>query len=164
MKYYARIGDNEYVVEIEENQILVDGEPTDVDLSLSGAPELYSLLYGGHSYELVVEAERFDYLVTMRGDQYHVQIEDERTRKLNAGRTAPALPDGELAIKAPIPGLVGKVLVAEGEEVADGQPVILLEAMKMENELRSPRAGVVTKVLVAGGQRVEQNAILIVLE
>ncbi|MCB0131979.1 MAG: acetyl-CoA carboxylase biotin carboxyl carrier protein subunit [Caldilineaceae bacterium] len=100
----------------------------------------------------------------MRGDQYHVQIEDERTRKLNAGRTAPALPDGELAIKAPIPGLVVKVLVAEGEEVADGQPVILLEAMKMENELRSPRAGVVTKVLVAGGQRVEQNAILIVLE
>ena len=95
---------------------------------------------------------------------FSVQVEDERTRKLNAGRRPAALPDGEFAVKAPIPGLVVKVLAEEGDEVDEGQSLLILEAMKMENELRSPKAGVVKKIEVTPGQRVEQNSILIVLE
>ena len=100
----------------------------------------------------------------MRGEQFQVQVEDERSRKLNAGRRAAELPDGEIAVKAPIPGLVVKVLTDVEEEVEEGQPLVILEAMKMENELRSPKAGIVKKVDAVAGQRVEQNAILIVLE
>ena len=74
------------------------------------------------------------------------------------------LPEGELAITAPIPGLVVKVLVAEGDAIEENQPLVLLEAMKMENELRSMRGGIVKSVVVAPGQRVEQNAVLLVLE
>lgn len=164
VKYFSRVGQNEYVVEILDGKVTVDGEEVDVDLRQSGAPELYSLLYNGRSFEMLIEAERFNYDVTLRGERFEVQVEDERTRRLNMGRKMVALPEGELAITAPIPGLVVKVLVEVGETVEEEQPLILLEAMKMENEIRAVRGGVVKKVAIAAGQRVEQNAVLVVLE
>lgn len=165
MKYYARVGLTEFEIDIDkENNVMIDGEPIAVDLRQSGAPELYSVLFGGHSYDMLIEPKRFEYTITFRGEQFQVQVEDERSRKLNTGRKAPAVPHGELAIKAPIPGLVVKVLVAEGDEIADGQPLVILEAMKMENEIRSIRAGVVQDIKVSAGQRVEQNETLLLLE
>jgi len=164
MKYFARIGQSEYEVEISEGQVFVDGQLMEVDLRQSGAPELYSMLFNGHSYELLIEAERFRYGVTLRSEHFDVQVEDERVRKLNAGRRPPSLPHGDLAITAPIPGLVVKVLVEEGSKIEEDQPLIILEAMKMENEIRAQRAGTVKKVSIATGQRVEQNEILVVLE
>ncbi len=164
MKYFAVVGERQYEVEIEGDQILVDGERVEVDLEQIAEPELYSMLYNGHSYELVVEATRYDYTVLIRGDQYQIMVEDERTRRLNASRRRNDLPDGEFAIKAPIPGLVVKLLVAEGDTVEENQPLLILEAMKMENEIRSPRACVIKKLEIAAGQRVEQNAVMIVTE
>lgn len=164
MKYYAKIGLNEYEVEIDQETVTINGEPLTVDMARSGAPELYSVLFGGRSYDVLVETQRFNYNVSIRSEQIQVQIEDERTRKLNTGRKAPSVPHGELALKAPIPGLVGKVLVQEGDQVTDGQPLVILEAMKMENEIRSLRSGVVRNVKVIAGQRVEQNEVLLVLE
>lgn len=164
VKYYTRIGNDEFVVDIDKERILVDGEPVEVDLKQSGVPELYSMLLGGMSYELLVEPDRFNYTVTLRGEQYLVQVEDERARRLSAIRKPLTLPDGELAVTAPIPGLVVKVLVAEQMEVQEGQPLVILEAMKMENEIRSPRAGKVIQIKIGPGQRVEQNAALVVLE
>ena len=164
MKYYARVGDSEYEVVIEKDRVLVDNEPVELDLTQSGVPELYSMLFNGDSYELLIEADRFDYAATLLGEQFQVQVEDERTRKLNMGRTVPSLPHGELAINAPIPGLIVKVLVDVGDSVEEEQPLILLEAMKMENEIRAQRAGTIKKIDVAPGQRVEQNAVLAILE
>lgn len=164
MKYYSRVGQREYEIEIEGDQVFVDGERIEVDLRQSGAPELYSLLFNGRSYELLIEAERFNYGVTVRGERFEVQVEDERTRRLNAGRMMPAVPEGELAVRAPIPGLVVRVLVEVGDTIQDGQALVLLEAMKMENEIRALRGGVVKKIEVAAGQRVEQNGVLLVLE
>lgn len=164
MKYYARIGLNEYEIEIDKGAVTINGEEVVVDLRQSGVPELYSVLFGGHSYDMLIEPQRFNYTITFRGEQFQVQVEDERTRKLNTGRKAPALPHGELAIRAPIPGLVVKVLVSAGDEVADGQPLVILEAMKMENEIRSLRAGTVRSVAVSQGQRVEQNEVLLIVD
>lgn len=164
MKYYARIGENEYEIEIDKDQVLVNGEAVTVDLKQSGVPELYSVLFGGRSYDMLIQSERFDYAVTFHGEQFQVQVEDERTRRLNTGRKAPTLPNGELAIKAPIPGLVVKVLVEKDAQITEGQPLVILEAMKMENEIRSPRAGVVKGISVAAGQRVEQNGVMLILE
>lgn len=164
MKYYARIGLNEYEIEIDKETVTINGESVVVDLCQSGVPELYSVLFGGHSYDMIIEPNRFNYTITFRGEQFQVQVEDERTRKLNTGRKAPALPQGELAIRAPIPGLVVKVLIAVGDEIIDGQPLVILEAMKMENELRSLRAGVVRSITVVEGQRVEQNEVLLVVD
>ena len=164
MKYYSRVGQNEYEIEIIDGKVLIDGEAIEVDLRQSGAPELYSLLYNGRSFEMLIEAERFNYGVTLRGERFDVQVEDERTRRLNIGRKMVAVPEGELAVSAPIPGLVVKVLVEVGQSVVDEQPLVLLEAMKMENEIRAVRNGVVKAIVCVPGQRVEQNAVLIVLE
>jgi pyruvate carboxylase subunit B len=164
MKYYAQVDNNEYEVEINAGVVTLNGEPVDVDLMRTGATELYSVLFGGHSYEMLVNADRFNYTINVRGVQFQVQIEDERARRLNRARRLPALPEGELAITAPIPGLVVRILVKEGDVIEEGQPVVLLEAMKMENELRATRAGVVKSIVAAAGQRVDQNAPLIVLE
>ena len=164
MKYYARIGQNEYEIEIDGGALLVDGEPVDIDLRQTGDPELYSLLYDGRSYELLVEEDRYHYGVTLRGDRYDVLVEDERQRRLNAGRRLPMLPDGELAVLAPIPGLVVKILVEAGDVVEEGQPLVILEAMKMENEIRARRGGTISRIQAQPGQRVEQNGILLMME
>lgn len=164
VKYYARIGNNEYEVEIADGRVLLDGEPVDVDIVRSGLPELYSVLFGGKSYEMLVTSDRFNYTVSIRSHQFQVQVQDERSRRLNQARKLPTLPEGELAITAPIPGLVIKTLVNPGDAIEEGQPLVILEAMKMENEIRSMRSGVVKAILVSPGQRVEQNAVLIVLE
>lgn len=164
MKYFARIGENEYEIEIEDDALYLNGERLDVDLRQSGAPELYSMLFNGRSYELLIEAERFRYGVSIRGDRYDVRVEDERQRRMAPEREVPELPEGELPVTAPIPGLVVKVLVEEGEKVDDGQPLVILEAMKMENEIRAVRAGTVRQLQTAPGQRIEQNGILLTLE
>ncbi|MCS6828239.1 MAG: DUF2118 domain-containing protein [Caldilinea sp.] len=164
VKYYARIGNNEYEVDIADGRVLLNGEPVDVDIVRSGLPELYSVLFGGKSYEMLVTSDRFNYTVSIRSHQFQVQVQDERSRRLNQARKLPTLPEGELAITAPIPGLVIKTLVNPGDAIEEGQPLVILEAMKMENEIRSMRSGVVKAILVSPGQRVEQNAVLIVLE
>jgi biotin carboxyl carrier protein len=163
VKYYARVGNNEYVVDIEPDGVYVNGEPAAVDLKQAGGAELYSVLYNGRSHELLIEPGRYQYTITLRGEQYEVQVEDERTRRMSANRKLD-LPEGEFAITAPIPGLVVKVLVREDEEISEEQPLLILEAMKMENEIRAKRPGVVKQVKVAPGQRVEQNAALLVIE
>ena len=164
VKYYARVDNNEYEVDITDSGVLLDGQPVEVNLVQCGVPELYSVLFGGHSYEMLIASERFNYSVNVRGEQFQVQVEDDRARRLNRGRKMPTLPEGELAVTAPIPGLVVKVLVREGDSIEEGQPLVLLEAMKMENELRSQRSGVVKSVVVTPGQRVEQNSVLLILE
>jgi len=126
VKYYARIGNNEYEVEIAEGQVLLDGEPVDVDIVRSGLPELYSVLFGGKSYEMLVTSDRFNYTVSLRSHQFQVQVQDERSRRLNQARKLPTLPEGELAITAPIPGLVIKTLVSPGDSVEEGQPLVIL--------------------------------------
>ncbi len=164
VKYYTRVGSQEYVVDIEnDGTVYLDGTRVDVDLVRSGVDEAHSLLFEGRSYELLIDSSRFDYTITLRGEQYLVQVEDERMRRMNASRTL-VLPGGDLAVSAPIPGLVVRVLVEEGQSVQEGHPLLILEAMKMENELRAARSGVVTQIKVAPGQRVEQNAVLLVLE
>jgi len=164
VKYFATIGNNEYEIEISKDTVTLNGEEIDVDMAQSGVPELYSLLLGGASHEVLIEPSAQDYAVTLQGEQVHVRVEDERTRRLSAGRRGPAAPQGDLSIRAPIPGLVVKILVQVGETVEDGQPLVILEAMKMENEIRAPRSGLIKQIDASPGGRMEQGAVLIVLE
>ncbi len=163
MKYFASVGGHTFEIEINEEEVLVDGESITVDLRQSGVSQLYSLLLDGASFEMLVEETPQSHDVTLRGEQFRVQIEDERTRRLNAGRQGPALPQGDLSVRAPIPGMIVKVLVEDGDEIIQDQPLMILEAMKMENEIRAMRSGVVRKVEVTAGQSVEQDAVLIVI-
>ena len=163
MKYFAGVGDHTLEIEITEDGVVVDGEPITVDLRQSGVSQLYSLLLDGASFEMIIEETQQSFDVTLRGEPFRVQVEDERTRRLHGGRQGPALPPGDLTIRAPIPGLIVKVMAQDGDEIVEDQPLMILEAMKMENEVRAVRSGVVRKVEVSAGQSVEQDAVLIVI-
>jgi biotin carboxyl carrier protein len=167
MKYYATIDDHTYEIVIEPGgRILVDGAEHNVDIKAIGGRQLYSLLLNNVSYEVVLDPatdQRSVYDILVGGRRYLVKVQDERDRRLALADRNLKAPEGELVVRAPIPGLIVKVLVAPGQEVGEGEPLVILEAMKMENELRAPRKGVVHEVRVEARMQVAQGQPLITL-
>ncbi|MDT7884517.1 MAG: biotin/lipoyl-containing protein [Thermoflexus sp.] len=164
MKYIATVNGKTYTIEINrEDRILCEGVERAVDFRLIDQQHVYSLLLDNASYEALIQEREGEYWVFLRGYLFTVQVEDERERRLreaSGGRPGPA---GEVTVKAPMPGLIVAVPVQEGQPVRKGEKLVLLESMKMQNEIRAPRDGVVKAVRVRPGQSVEQNQILVVL-
>lgn len=164
MKYIATVEGREFEIEINsETEVVVNGERLTLDLQAIAEQSGYSLLLEGHSYEAYLYPTEEGTQVLMRGHLYLVQVEDERQRRLHESAGPPPLDAGEFHLKSPMPGLVVGVPVEEGHTVNAGQNLIILESMKMQNELKSPRDGVVTRVRVRAGDRVEQNQPLLTL-
>ena len=164
MKYIAQVDGITYEIEITpDGTITLDGEPVEADLLKVDPLGLHSLLINHQSYELVVEEQPLGYRVTLRGNTFEVAVADERTLRMESSRADVSAGDGDLPITAPIPGLVVKILVEEGQTVVLNDPLIILEAMKMENEIRAPREGVVKNISIEVGQSVEGNAQMMVL-
>ncbi len=164
MKYEVTIGESKYIIEVNtEGQITLDGQIVEVDFSRVGESSLCLLLVNNESFEALVEPQDELWHVLFRGDLYEVNVADERAQLMRA-RAGVIVPEsGELAIKAPMPGLVVKVPVEVGQEVSKGDKIIILESMKMENELKAPRDGRVERIQVASGDRVEQGQVLVVI-
>ncbi|MCC6802669.1 MAG: biotin/lipoyl-binding protein [Anaerolineae bacterium] len=163
MKYITIINDTRFEIDIEKDGTLkVKGEPRSVDFLALG-PALYSVLMNNRSYEVVIEEREGDYEVLMQGRLYAGQVLDERAQLLASQRGGADSSSGEFAIKSPMPGLIAAVPVVEGQEVKKGQTLVILESMKMQNELKSPRDGTVQRLSVQAGQTVEQNKLLITL-
>jgi len=164
MKYATTINDKTYVIEInDDRRVFVDGVEYAVDFeSVDGQP-VYSLLLDGRSYEAYVyEAEDNDgWQVLMSGDLYTVQVQDEREKRLRAQAAGVAAPSGDFNLKAPMPGLIVAVPVAEGQVVRKGDILVVLESMKMQNELKSPTDGTVQRVRAKTGESVEHNQVLL---
>ncbi len=164
MKYLAQVDDITYEIEISpDGAIMLDGAPIEADLLQVDPLGLYSLLMNHHSCELVVEEQQRGYRVTLGSNAFTVEVADERQLRMESSRADVSAGDGELPITAPIPGLVVKILVEEGQTVALNDPLVILEAMKMENEIRAPREGVVKDISIEVGQSVEGNAPMMVL-
>lgn len=167
MKYFATIDDRTYEIDIDHHgHVTVDGQKLDADMKLVGGRHLYSLLLNNASYEVLLDTEsekRNFYTVMVSGLQYTVKVQDERSRRLALVDRSLRPSEGELLIKAPIPGLVVKVPVAVGQEVTEGETLVILEAMKMENELRAPRRGVVSELRVAPGDQVALGQMMLAL-
>ena len=164
MKYVATVEGQEYTVEIEHpHEVLVNGTPYAVDLASIDGTSFFSLLIGTRSYEVYVDRQKDVYYIMIEGDRYEVRVEDERLRQLRSLGGAKHEEAGEAAVVAPMPGLVVAVLVEEGQHVKLGDGVVILEAMKMENEIRAPRDGVVKSVRVSPGQTVNQNDVMVQL-
>ena len=164
MKYYAKVDDQEFVIEIgHENQIMINDEPYDIDFQKMPDSGVTSLIIGHHSVEAVVEEKEGSWQVLIRGDLYDVAIDDERSRRLASARGDLGAAEGDAAIRSPMPGIVIAVSVEEGQSVSKGDKVVILESMKMENELRSPRDGVVRQVKVEAGANVEKDQVLVVV-
>ena len=165
MRYVTTIGEREYLVEIlDGGQVAVDGVVYNVDFeSLSGQP-IHSLLVDNHSYEGSVYQVDEGWQVLLMGSLYLVQIEDEREKRLRAALGSGPADYGEYHLKAPMPGLIVSVLVKEGQEVTKGDVLVILESMKMQNELKSPRAGRIARMRVKPGDSVEQRTTLLSVE
>jgi biotin carboxyl carrier protein len=149
---------------LESGKVSLNGQVYEVDFeSISGQP-VYSLLLDGGSFQADVYPGDEDTLqVLMRGVLYEATVEDEREKRLSKAAGAVAQ-TGEFVLRAPMPGLVVKVAVAEGEAVKTAQVLVILESMKMQNELKSPRDGKVLRVQVKAGDSVEQRQILLSVE
>ncbi len=165
MRYFATINDQTYEIDIDRHdRITVDGVELAADLKLVEGRHLYSLLLNNASYEIVLDPDaeaRNSYDVMVGGLRYEVKVQDERSRRLSLADRRLRAPEGELAIKAPIPGLIVRVAIEPGLELAEGDTLVILEAMKMENELRAPRAGVVHEVRVQPGDQVTLGQVLL---
>ena len=122
-----------------------------------------SLLVDGHSYNVEIEERGDEVAVSLRGELHRVDVANERQLKLRVGAVSASL-EGKQLIQAPMPGKVVKVLVKVGDVVTEGQGLVVVEAMKMENELKSPKAGTVTGLFVQEGATVELNAKLVTVE
>lgn len=164
MKYITIINDREFEVEIDnDGNLRVNGEPREVDFIALG-PSLYSILMENQSHELVIDDHGSSgYDVRFRGRLYTGQVLDERAQLMRTQRGGFGQQTGEISIKSPMPGLIVAVPVTEGQEVKAGETIIVLESMKMQNELKTPRDGVVQRVSVQAGQSVEQNKVLITI-
>lgn len=162
MKYVTTIDNQEFEIEvIDERHIRIGERLLQVDFeSVSGQP-VFSLILDGKSYESFVYQGDEDWEVLIRGRQYQVKIEDEREKRLKAAAGGSVAEGGEFHLKAPMPGLVVAVLINEGEKVKKGQVMLILESMKMQNELKAPRDGVMGKVRVKAGESVEQKQTLL---
>jgi biotin carboxyl carrier protein len=158
MKYISTIGDREYTIEIiDDKQILVDGAAYDVDFESISEQPVFSLLIDGDSHEAYVYPDEDQWEVHLQGIQYRVVVEDEREKRLRSSFGSGPAPSGEYHLKAPMPGLVISILVGEHQTVNRGDVLVILESMKMQNELKSPRDGVVSRIRVQQGDNVERK-------
>jgi biotin carboxyl carrier protein len=157
MKYITTVDGTEFTLEIiDEKHILVNGKILEIDFeSVDGQP-VYSLLIDGKSHEGYVYADETNWQVLLRGRLYQATVEDEREKRLKT-TTGGISEDGEFHLKAPMPGLIIAIPVSEGELVQKGQVLIILESMKMQNELKSPRDGKIHRIRVKPGDTVEQK-------
>ncbi len=161
MKYITTVENKQFLVEIiDDKHVSVDGKVYEVDFeSVSGQP-VYSLIVDGKSHESYVAQEEDIWQVLLRGRLYPVTVEDERERRLRSAAGGVA-ETGDFHLKAPMPGLVVAIPVEEGEEIKKGQVLLILESMKMQNELKSPRDGTVHRIKVKAGESVEQKQTLL---
>lgn len=141
-------------------RVRIDGRELVVDMLETGGG-FASLLIDGRSTEVGLEPTASGYRVVFDDDSVQVELVDAARDTNLAPRRAAA---GPLRILAPMPGRIVRVLVEPGHDAAGGESLLVMEAMKMENEIRAPRAGRVREVAVREGQAVESGASLVVLE
>jgi biotin carboxyl carrier protein len=166
MKYEIKINGAKRTVEWSPLQkdaaratLTIDGRAVDAD-AVRISPYAYSILVGGQSFELNVEETPGGQLVRTGGREFLVEIFDPRSWRRRHGAGIEL--EGRQQLMAPMPGKVVRLLVATGQKVEAGQGLLVIEAMKMQNEVRSPKSGTVEK-LAREGQTVNAGEILAIV-
>ena len=167
-RYIATLAGAEHELEVEElaaNSLRVKfgGTTLEADVRRVG-PASYSILVNNRCFDFDVVHDGEEMLVASRGGTTRVTLTDVARRGRRGPLGARPLAVGRAELKAMMPGRVVHVLVAVGDEVAAYQGVLVLEAMKMENELKSPKAGKIVEVRVVPGQTVEKGELLAVID
>ena len=165
MMYEVTIDEKVYRVELQRSdegwRCRLDGREISLD-AVSGQDGVLSLLLGGKSYEIKLESFEAESSVVVGNQRFQASVRDPRSLRSRA--RAGATDQGVKKIKAPMPGKVVRLLAAIGSVVEEGQSVIVIEAMKMQNELKSPKSGVIRKISVQEGAAVEAGQALAEVE
>jgi biotin carboxyl carrier protein len=164
MKYLTKIGEQTFELEVlDERHILLDGKPHEVDFTSIGDQAVFSILIDGRSYEAHAVRQGEGWQILLHGQMYEAVVEDEQAVRARALARPIAAESGEFYLRSPMPGLIVRILTAVGQTVEKGTPLIILESMKMQNELRSQKAGTVREIRAEINHTVEQNQVLIVI-
>jgi biotin carboxyl carrier protein len=161
MRYAVTVGGRTFDVEIVGGEVRVDGRHVRASLrTVPGTPERRLTLDEiARTFAMTRAAEGWE--LVCRGEVLEARVVDERTQALGALTARRGSAGGTHAVRAPMPGLVVRVEVAVGTVVSPGQGLVVLEAMKMENELSASTAGTVTAVHAVPGQPVEKGTVLV---
>jgi biotin carboxyl carrier protein len=172
VKYYVTVNGHEHEVELVERlgelQVRYDGRPVAVrheEVDRLGQVALFLREEGqdcDRSFAVSIEGDASEVRVSVAGHLYQVEIEDERERAAHDAERRSRKGGGD--IKSVMPGVVAKLLIGVGDVVERGQPLLILEAMKMQNEIASPRPGRVSVLHVQEGQAVASGSKLVSLE
>ncbi|MFQ5825031.1 MAG: acetyl-CoA carboxylase biotin carboxyl carrier protein subunit [bacterium] len=168
MKFFARANNKSYEIEVDdftENfTVHLGNKLIKAELQRVSQEGLYSLLVDNRSYQLFIEENSQGCEVIINGRRFLVELEDEKTRLLQSLIKTDKKSKGQMEVKAPMPGLIAKIEVEEGQKIKKGDGLLIIEAMKMENEIRANVGGVVKKVLTKEKESVEKDMILMVIE
>ena len=164
MKYLVMLGGRTIEVDLtlDPGRVTVDGKPHQAELrAVPGTPLRILLLDGGACSLQMLNTGSGTWLVQEAGERHEVEVLDERTAHIRSLAGAEVRAAGPRPLRAPMPGLVVRVEVEPGQAVAVGTSLVVLEAMKMENDLKAAAAGVVDRVAVSAGATVEKGAVLV---
>ena len=165
MKYFVTVNGKPHEVEVVERlgqlKVSVDGRELSLDYQEVDNLGQVALLDGNRSFGVSIEGDEHQVTASIAGHLYSVEIEDERERAAHAAERESQKGGG--TVKSIMPGVVVKLLVKEGDVVEKGQPLLILEAMKMQNEIAAPSAGLVKALHVREKEAVASGAKLITL-
>lgn len=164
MKVEIQLRGAKKLVEIHSNDgkvvFTIDGQKMQAD-AVNIAPGIYSILIEGRSIEVRVEKRGSQISASVDDREFVAQIHDPR--RLKRGRGGIAEAEGKQQILAPMPGKVMRVLAGTGDRVESNEGLVVIEAMKMQNEVRSPKSGIVERMLVVEGQAVSSGDVLAII-
>ncbi|MGD8279372.1 MAG: hypothetical protein PVH00_15145 [Gemmatimonadota bacterium] len=166
MRYFVTVVGRTLEIDLENGVIRVEGETVDAELvDVPGTP-LRHLRIDGESWPLVAREgeDRGEWDIHIGGARFSAAVVDERTKAIREMTGRSDGPRGPRPLRAPMPGLVARVEVTPGQVVRRGEGIVIVEAMKMENELKAESNGVVNRIHVAPGQAVEKGALLVEFE
>lgn len=165
MTYEIAIDGKNYKLELNRLdgrwECALDGEPVQVDAVIA-RPNVMSVIIGGEAFEVKRERTATDTHFWVKSARFAVDIRDPRS--LRGRRAKGGGIEGPQKLLAPMPGKIVRVISAAGTEVDAGHGVLVIEAMKMQNELKSPKKGIVKQVLVAEGSSVTAGDVLAIVE
>lgn len=161
MKYAVTVGGKTLTVEVRGDSVVIDGKPHNATLTHVPHTPVHHLSLDGRSHAVALVRGAEGWAVGAGGEALLAEVVDERTKALREMTGKGAAQNTGGIVKAPMPGLVLRLEVAVGETVRAGQGLVVLEAMKMENEIKANAAGVVSAIRVAAGQKVDKGAVLL---
>ena len=165
MRYVIDVDGDRTTVELSGDEVRLGDEVVHARLADVDGTPVSLLTIGDRVYRLVAQRgeARGQYTLSLDGRRFAIEALDERTRAIRDLAAAARAAAGPAPLVAPMPGLIVRVNVAPGDEVAAGQGLVVMEAMKMENELRATAGGIVKAVHAVAGTAVEKGALLVEL-